>query len=88
MSRIGRQPIPIPNNVHVDISGSRVGVKGPRGELVREFHADMNIQLQDGQVVVIRPTDQRHHRALHGLTRALLNNMVLGVCEGSVTVIW
>ncbi len=82
VSRIGRQPIPIPDKVEVEIKGQRVRVKGPKGELVREFHEDMQIELQDGHLVVRRPTDQRRHRALHGLTRALLNNMVIGVTQG------
>ena len=82
MSRIGRQPIPVPEKVQVQITDSRVTVKGPKGELFREFHPDMQIELQDGHLVVNRPTDQRQHRALHGLTRALLNNMVIGVTEG------
>jgi large subunit ribosomal protein L6 len=82
MSRIGREPIPVPDGVQVEIEDSRVKVKGPRGELVRDFHADMKIEKQDGHLVVKRPTDQRQHRALHGLTRALLNNMVVGVTDG------
>jgi large subunit ribosomal protein L6 len=82
VSRVGRQPVPIPETVQVKIKGSRVAVKGPRGELVREFHPDMQIELEDGNLVVKRPTEQRHHRALHGLTRSLLNNMVVGVTEG------
>lgn len=82
MSRVGRKPIPVPEKVQVDIKGNRVVVKGPNGELKREFHPDMDIELDDGHLVVKRPTDQRHHRALHGLTRALLNNMVVGVSEG------
>lgn len=82
MSRIGRQPIPIPDKVQVEIEGSRVTVKGPKGELCRDCHPDMRIELEDGNLVVSRPTDQRQHRALHGLTRALLNNMVVGVTDG------
>ena len=82
MSRIGRQPVPVPQGVQVKIDGNRVLVKGPRGELTREFDPDMQIELQDGSIVVSRPTDQRQHRALHGLTRALLSNMVTGVTEG------
>jgi large subunit ribosomal protein L6 len=82
MSRIGRQPVPVPDDVQVEIKGSRVKVKGPRGELTRGFDPNMHIELQDGALVVRRPTDQRHHRALHGLTRALLNNMVIGVTDG------
>jgi large subunit ribosomal protein L6 len=82
MSRIGRQPVPVPDNVQVEIKGNWVKVEGPRGELSRSFNPDMRIELQDGTLVVRRPTDQRHHRALHGLTRALLNNMVIGVTDG------
>ncbi|RLC68166.1 MAG: 50S ribosomal protein L6 [Chloroflexi bacterium] len=82
MSRIGRMPIPLPEGVRVDIKGSQVAVTGPKGSLSREFHPDMTIELEDGMLKVKRPTDQRHHRALHGLTRALLNNMVIGVTDG------
>ena len=82
MSRIGRMPIPIPKGVQVGIKGSYVTVKGPKGELNRSFNPDMTIALQDDQIVVTRPTDDRQHRALHGLTRALLANMVTGVTEG------
>ena len=82
MSRIGRLPIPVPVGVKVDIDGKLVTVKGPRGELVREFHRDMVIALEDGKIIVSRPSDGRIHRSLHGLTRALLANMVQGVTEG------
>ncbi len=82
MSRIGKQPIPIPSGVNVTIKGSEVTVKGPKGELVRCFDPDIKITQEDNQLVVTRPTDQRRHRALHGLTRSLLNNMVVGVSEG------
>ena len=82
MSRIGRMPIPIPEGVQVDVKGSFVTVSGPKGELSRSFNPDITISLQDGQIVVSRPTDNRQHRALHGLTRALLANMVTGVTEG------
>ncbi|MCD6555078.1 MAG: 50S ribosomal protein L6 [Chloroflexi bacterium] len=82
MSRIGRMPIPVPQGVQVNIEGSRVVVRGPRGELARTFHPDMTVTLQGDQLVVTRPTDQRQHRALHGLTRALLANMVTGVTQG------
>jgi large subunit ribosomal protein L6 len=75
-------PIPIPKGVGVDIKDSQVTVKGPKGELSRSFHSDMTISIQDSQIVVSRPTDNRQHRALHGLTRALLANMVTGVTEG------
>ena len=82
MSRVGKQPIELPEKVEVDIRGSKVTVKGTKGELYRSFHPDMEIKLQDGILLVERPTDQRGHRALHGLTRALLANMVQGVSEG------
>jgi len=82
VSRIGRMPIPLPEGVGVDIQASQVTVTGPRGSFPREFHPDMEIVLEDGQLRVNRPTDQRHHKALHGLTRALLNNMVIGVTQG------
>jgi large subunit ribosomal protein L6 len=82
MSRVGRMPIAIPAGVSVDIQGSQVLVKGAKGQLVRSFDPDMQISLEGTQLVVRRPTDQRRHRALHGLTRALLNNMILGVSQG------
>lgn len=75
-------PIPLPDGVNVDIKGSIVKVMGPGGDLSREFHPDMEIVQEGQQLMVKRPTDQRHHRALHGLTRALLNNMVVGVTQG------
>jgi len=82
MSRVGKQPITVPAKVQVDIRGSNVTVKGPKGELNRSFNPDMTIELNDGVLSVDRPTDHRSHRALHGLTRALLANMVHGVSEG------
>ncbi|NDJ77001.1 MAG: 50S ribosomal protein L6 [Chloroflexi bacterium] len=82
MSRIGKQPVPIPDKVQVTIDGSAVTVKGPKGELYHKFPVDMMIKQEDNQVIVTRPTDQRHHRALHGMTRALIANMVPGVSEG------
>src|SRR6266545_3563423 len=82
MSRIGRQPITIPSRVEVGVDGSRVSVKGPRGTLEQTFHADMRIVMEDGTVRVERPTDERLHRSLHGLTRTLLANMVEGVTNG------
>lgn len=84
MSRIGRMPITIPQGVTVDVNKSTVRVKGPKGELSRSFDPDMQISLEDGTLIVQRPTDRRRHRALHGLTRSLLNNMVVGVSEGFV----
>ncbi len=82
MSRIGRLPIAIPEGVRVKIEDSRVTVTGPRGQEAATFHPDMRIALEDGNLVVARPSDQRLHRSLHGLTRALLKNMVQGVTEG------
>jgi large subunit ribosomal protein L6 len=82
MSRVGRVPVEVPDGVEVEIDGSRVTVAGPRGELTQEFDPDMEIVHEDGEVKVSRPTDRTHHRALHGLTRSLLSNMVTGVTEG------
>lgn len=87
MSRIGLKPIPLPDKVQVDIRGSHVTVKGPRGELSRSFHPDMEIAMESGILAVHRPTDQRHHKALHGLTRSLLANMVTGVSEGYTLIL-
>lgn len=82
MSRIGKQPIVIPDGVSVEIDGSQLTVKGAKGELVQSFNPELTIKEEDGQIVIERPTDQRRHRSLHGLTRALINNMVVGVTEG------
>jgi large subunit ribosomal protein L6 len=83
MSRIGKMPVQLPAKVAVRIDkGNMVSVTGPKGELSHTFDPDMAISQEDSQLVVMRPTDQRHHRALHGLTRALLNNMVIGVTDG------
>ncbi|MCA9933993.1 MAG: 50S ribosomal protein L6 [Ardenticatenaceae bacterium] len=82
MSRIGKMPIPVPSGVNVDIKGSTVTVKGPKGSLTQTFHEEMTIGQDDGVLSVQRPSDSRQHRALHGLTRALLNNMVVGVHTG------
>jgi len=82
MSRIGKMPVSVPPGVEVAIRGSHVSVKGPKGEISRTFHRDMSVSLEDNQLVVTRPTDNRLHRSLHGLTRALLANMVQGVHEG------
>lgn len=82
MSRIGKMPIPLPSGVQVRIDGSHVTVKGPKGELSRELDPDLSIQLADGQLIVSRPSDQPRQRAMHGLTRSLLANMVAGVSEG------
>ena len=87
MSRIGRLPIAVPSGVQVQVDGHHVSVKGKRGELAREFHPDIEIKLDDGKVVVTRPSDSPSHRALHGTTRALLANMVKGVSEGFTKVL-
>ncbi|MFL5726905.1 MAG: 50S ribosomal protein L6 [Chloroflexota bacterium] len=82
MSRIGRLPIAIPAGVDVTIDGRTVTVKGPKGELRRELHPDMAVSREDGSIVVSRPTEQKVHKQLHGLTRTLVNNMVVGVTDG------
>lgn len=83
MSRVGRLPIAIPAGATVTVTPDNVvTVKGPKGELTKAMNKDMNIAIEDNQVVVTRPSDVKEHRALHGLTRALINNMVKGVTEG------
>ncbi|MEZ4519589.1 MAG: 50S ribosomal protein L6 [Chloroflexota bacterium] len=82
MSRIGKAPIPLPSGVKVDIDGSTVKVTGPKGSLSQSFDPEMEIGLDDGVLSVKRPSDNRQHRSIHGLTRALLNNMVVGVSDG------
>jgi large subunit ribosomal protein L6 len=82
MSRIGRQPIEVPGGVEVSVEGTRVSVKGPRGTLEQTFHPEVRIVLEDGVVRVERPSDDGFHRALHGLTRTLIANMVEGVTKG------
>ncbi len=82
MSRIGRLPIPVPEGVEVRVDGSSVTVRGPRGELSRSFDPAMTLALEDGEVRVARATDAPRHRALHGLTRSLIANMVIGVSRG------
>jgi len=82
VSRIGRKPVPVPAGVEVAVDGQVVTVKGPGGTLQREFHPGVSISLREGALQVSRPSDDPFHRALHGLTRALLANMVTGVKEG------
>jgi large subunit ribosomal protein L6 len=82
MSRIGKQPIPVPSGVELTIEPDLVRVKGPKGELQERVSRDMRITQEDGEVVVSRPSDRRDHRALHGLTRSLVANMVQGVTDG------
>ena len=82
MSRIGRQPISIPDGVNVDVKPGEVAVKGPKGELTQVVDRDMKVSMDDGTVTVERPTNRGDHRALHGLTRSLIANMVEGVTDG------
>jgi large subunit ribosomal protein L6 len=82
MSRIGRLPVPVPSSVDVTIEGRQLTVKGPKGTLSRTLHPDMAVAKEDGTVVVTRPTEQKTHKQLHGLTRTLVNNMVIGVTDG------
>src|SRR5687768_5818196 len=82
MSRVGRSPIPIPSGVDVAIDGSRVTVQGPKGTLARVVPGTITVKKDDGQLLVERPDDERQNRSLHGLTRSLVNNMVVGVTEG------
>jgi len=82
MSRIGKKPVTVPSGVELKVSGSNVSVKGPKGKLQRDLHPNMKIELNDGLVTVTRPSDSRLDRSLHGLTRTLINNMVIGVTDG------
>ena len=82
MSRVGRMPIDIPAGVTATLDGQVITVKGPKGELTRTLHPDMKVTVQDNVITVERPNDEKNNRALHGLTRALIANMVKGVTEG------
>ena len=82
MSRIGRKPIAIPAGVDVKVDGHVVTVKGPKGTLEQAFHRDMSIAVENGEILVTRPSDDKAHRSLHGLTRSLVANMVQGVTAG------
>jgi large subunit ribosomal protein L6 len=82
MSRIGRQPIPIPPNVTLQVEGNRVVAVGPRGQLERTIPAEMNLVREDGSLLVERPSETKQHKALHGLTRSLVANMITGVTQG------
>jgi large subunit ribosomal protein L6 len=82
MSRIGRLPVAVPSSVDVTIEGRRLTVKGPKGTLTRDLHPDMTVSREDGTIIVTRPTEQKVHKQLHGLTRTLVNNMVVGVTDG------
>ena len=82
MSRIGRMPISLPDGVEVAQDGNRITVKGPLGTLERELHPEMTPERDDGSLRIVRPSDEPRHRALHGLTRTLVNNMITGVTSG------
>jgi large subunit ribosomal protein L6 len=82
MSRIGKKPVPVPANVTVTLDGNTVKVKGPKGELSRTIHRDMKVSLENGEVLVQRPSEAENHKALHGLSRTLVANMVEGVSAG------
>ena len=82
MSRIGRLPVEIPKDVTVTVNGNIVTVKGPKGSLTKEFHKDITIEQEDNKIIVKRPSDDNFHKALHGLTRSLINNMIIGVTQG------
>ena len=82
MSRIGRKPVTLPKGVNLDLQGQTVAVKGPRGELRRTLHPEMKLAFADGAFSVARPSDDKRHKALHGLTRTLVQNMVDGVSKG------
>lgn len=79
MSRIGNKPITVPEGVEVKLDGQRITVKGPKGELVRDIHPNMTVELNGNVITVKRPNDEAENRSIHGLTRALINNMVIGV---------
>ncbi len=87
MSRIGRRPVVVPKGITVTQHGQSLSVKGPKGELSRTFHAEMKIAIQGDQVLVTRPSDEPKHKALHGLTRSLIQNMVDGVAKGFLKVL-
>ena len=82
MSRVGKEPIVIPSGVEVTMTNRRIAVKGPKGALEHDVHPNVDVSIEDGRVAVTRRSDQREHRSLHGLTRALIANMVTGVTEG------
>ncbi len=82
MSRIGRKPVTVPKGVSVDLQGQTMAVKGPKGELNRTFHREMALKVEADHIVVSRPSDEKKHKALHGLTRTLVQNMVDGVTKG------
>lgn len=82
MSRIGRKPIAVPSGVDVTLNNTVITVKGPKGSLTRELHKDMKVTVENNEISVVRPSDNKLHRSLHGTTRSVVNNMVAGVTEG------
>ncbi|WP_238655662.1 MULTISPECIES: 50S ribosomal protein L6 [Paenibacillus] len=82
MSRIGRKPIAVPSGVDVTLNNAVITVKGPKGTLTRELHKDMKITVENNEITVVRPSDNKLHRSLHGTTRSVVSNMVSGVTEG------
>jgi large subunit ribosomal protein L6 len=82
MSRIGRKPVDIPKGIEVKIDGNKIFVKGPLGSLVQELHSDMIVKMENGKVIIDRPSELKKHKSLHGLTRTLVANMVEGVVKG------
>ncbi|KTD84306.1 50S ribosomal protein L6 [Paenibacillus etheri] len=82
MSRIGRKPIAVPSGVDVTLDNTVITVKGPKGSLTRELHKDMKVTVENNEITVVRPSDNKLHRSLHGTTRSVVNNMVAGVTEG------
>ena len=82
MSRIGKQPVEIPSGVEIRLDGTSLHVKGPKGELTMNVHPDMKVTINDNDVTVEKPSESNEHRSLHGLTRSLINNMVIGVTKG------
>ncbi|MGC8737328.1 MAG: 50S ribosomal protein L6 [Candidatus Hydrogenedens sp.] len=82
MSRIGKLPVPVPDGVKCELQGNTLTVTGPKGTLQRTFHPEVIINIEDKQIIVQRPSDKREHKALHGLTRVLIHNMIIGVTKG------
>ncbi|AIQ38075.1 MULTISPECIES: 50S ribosomal protein L6 [Paenibacillus] len=82
MSRIGRKPIAVPSGVDVTLDNAVITVKGPKGSLTRELHKDMKVTVENNEITVVRPSDNKLHRSLHGTTRSVVSNMVAGVTEG------
>ncbi len=87
MSKVGKVPVTIPKGVKVDLKDNQITITGPKGNLTQEIHKDIDVKVEDDSIVVTRSTDQREHRSLHGLIRALIQNMVIGVSEGYTTTL-